>query len=126
MMHIDYLVSGVIFVILDGVYLNLIQKYFNKQIKSIQGTDIKINYTAAAITYIFLIFGLNYFIIQKRKSIKEAALLGLVIYAVYEFTNLSLFTDWSVLTVLIDTTWGAVLFALTTAIVYKIKGVNKT
>jgi len=126
MMHIDYLVSGVIFVILDGVYLNLIQKYFNKQIKSIQGTDIKINYTAAAITYIFLIFGLNYFIIQKHKSIKEAALLGLVIYAVYEFTNLSLFTDWSVLTVLIDTTWGAVLFALTTAIVYKIKGVNKT
>jgi uncharacterized membrane protein len=124
MMHIDYLVSGVIFVILDGLYLNLIQKYFNKQIKSIQGTDIKINYTAAAITYIFLIFGLNYFIIQKHKSIKEAALLGLVIYAVYEFTNLSLFTNWSVLTVLIDTAWGAVLFALTTAIVYKITGVK--
>ena len=125
MMHIDYLVSGVIFVILDGLYLNLIQKYFNKQIKSIQGTDIKINYTAAAITYIFLIFGLNYFIIQKHKSIKEAALLGLVIYAVYEFTNLSLFTNWSILTVLIDTTWGAVLFALTTVIVYNITGVNK-
>ena len=124
MMHIDYLVSGVIFVILDGLYLNLIQKYFNKQIKSIQGTDIKINYTAAAITYIFLFFGLNYFIIQKHKSIKEAALLGLVIYAIYEFTNLSLFTNWSVLTVLIDTTWGAVLFALTTAIVYKIAGVK--
>jgi len=124
MMHIDYLVTGVIFVILDGLYLNLIQKYFNKQIKSIQGTDIKINYTAAVITYIFLIFGLNYFIIQKHKSIKEAALLGLVIYAVYEFTNLSLFTNWSVLTVLIDTTWGAVLFALTTAIVYKITGVK--
>jgi uncharacterized membrane protein len=120
MMHIDYLLTAIILVILDGVYLNLIQKYFNKQIKSIQGTDIKINYTSAAITYIFLIFGLNYFIIQKHKSIKEAALLGLVIYAVYEFTNLTLFTNWSILTVLIDTTWGAVLFALTTAIVYKI------
>ena len=65
MMHIDYLLTAIILVILDGVYLNLIQKYFNKQIKSIQGTDIKINYTSAAITYIFLIFGLNYFIIQK-------------------------------------------------------------
>jgi uncharacterized membrane protein len=123
MMHIDYLVTAIVLVILDGVYLNLIQKYFNKQIKSIQGTDIKINYTSTAITYIFLIFGLNYFIIQKHKSIQEAALLGLVIYAVYEFTNLSLFTNWSVLTVLIDTTWGAVLFALTTAIVYKISSV---
>ena len=123
-MHIDYLLTAIILVILDGVYLNLIQKYFNKQIKSIQGTDIKINYTSAAITYIFLIFGLNYFIIQKRKSVKEAALLGLVIYAVYEFTNLSLFSNWSILTVFIDTTWGAVLFALTTAIVYKITGVK--
>jgi uncharacterized membrane protein len=120
MMHIDYLLTAIILVILDGVYLNLIQKYFNKQIKSIQGTDIKMNYTSAVITYIFLIFGLNYFIIQKHKSVKEAALLGLVIYAVYEFTNLTLFTNWSILTVLIDTTWGAVLFALTTAIVYKI------
>lgn len=125
MMHIDYLLTAIVFVILDGVYLNLIQKYFNKQIKSIQGTDIKINYTSAAITYIFLIFGLNHFIIQKRKSVKEAALLGLVIYAVYEFTNLSLFSNWSILTVFIDTTWGAVLFALTTAIVYKITGVIK-
>jgi uncharacterized membrane protein len=121
MMHIDYLLTAIILVILDGVYLRLIQNYFNKQIKSVQGTDIKINYTAAAITYIFLIFGLNYFIIQKHKSVKEAALLGLVIYAVYEFTNLSLLKNWSVLTVLIDTTWGAVLFALTAAIVYKIK-----
>ena len=121
MMHIDYLLTAIILVILDGVYLRLIQNFFNKQIKSVQGTDIKINYTAAAITYIFLIFGLNYFIIQKHKSVKDAALLGLVIYAVYEFTNLSLLKNWSVLTVLIDTTWGAVLFAITTAIVYKIK-----
>ena len=125
MMHIDYLLTAIILVVLDGVYLRLIQNYFNKQIKSVQGTDIKINYTAAAITYIFLVFGLNYFIIQKHKSVKEAALLGLVIYAVYEFTNLSLLKNWSILTVLIDTTWGAVLFALTTVIVYNITGVNK-
>ena len=121
---IKYLLAAIIFVVLDGIYLNLVKGAFSKQIKSIQGSDIQINYIYTAITYIFLIFGLNYFIIQKHKSIKEAALLGLVIYAVYEFTNLSLFTNWSVLTVLIDTTWGAVLFALTTAIVYKITGVK--
>lgn len=121
MIHIEYLFSAIIFVILDGFYLNFIKTYFNKQIKAVQGSDIKINYVAAAITYIFLIFGLNYFIIQKHRSVKEAALLGLVIYAVYELTNLSLLKNWSILTVFIDTIWGAVLFALTTAIVYKIK-----
>ena len=121
MIHIEYLFSAIIFVILDGIYLNFIKTYFNRQIKAVQGSDIKINYLAAAITYIFLIFGLNYFIIQKHKSVKEAALLGLVIYAVYELTNLSLLKNWFVLTVLMDTTWGAILFGLTTAIVYKIK-----
>lgn len=121
MIHIEYLFSAIIFVILDGIYLNLIKTYFNKQIKAVQGSDIKINYIAAAITYIFLIFGLNYFIIQKHKSVKEAALLGLVIYAVYELTNLSLLKNWFILTVIMDTTWGAILFGLTTAIVYKLK-----
>ena len=75
---------------------------------------------ATAITYVFLIFGLNYFIIEKRRSVKDAALLGLVIYAVYEFTNLALFKNWTLLTAFIDTTWGAMLFGLTTAISYKI------
>ena len=118
---IQYLVAAIIFVILDGFYLNLTKDYFNKQVKSIQGSDIKANFIAVGITYIFLIYGLNYFIIQKNRSVKDAALLGLVIYAVYEFTNLSIFTNWSVLSTIIDTTWGAVLFGLTTAIVYKTK-----
>ena len=118
---LQYLLTAIIFVVLDGLYLNLIKDYFNKQIKAIQGTDIKINIIATGITYVFLIFGINYFIIQKNRSVKDAALLGLVIYAVYEFTNLSLFKNWSYLTAFIDTVWGAVLFGLTTGIVYKIR-----
>ena len=119
---LQYLLSAIVFVILDGFYLNLTKDYFNRQVKSIQGSDIKANFIAIGITYIFLIYGLNYFIIQKNRPVKDAALLGLVIYAVYEFTNLSIFTNWSVLSTIIDTTWGAVLFGLTTAIVYKTKG----
>jgi uncharacterized membrane protein len=120
---IQYLLAAVIFVILDGIYLTLIKGYFNKQVKAIQGSDIQINFIATAITYIFLIFGINYFIIQKHKSIQDAAILGLIIYGVYELTNLALFKNWSILTVIIDTTWGATLFALTTSIVYKIMGI---
>ena len=118
---LQYLLTAIIFVVLDGLYLNLIKDYFNKQIKAIQGSDIKINIIAVGITYVFLIFGINYFIIQKNRPVKDAALLGLVIYAVYEFTNLSLFKNWSYLTAFIDTIWGAVLFGLTTGIVYKIR-----
>jgi uncharacterized membrane protein len=120
---LQYLLTAIIFVVLDGLYLNLIKDYFNKQIKAIQGSDIKVNIIAVGITYIFLIFGINYFIIKNNRSVKDAALLGLVIYAVYEFTNLSLFKNWSYLTAFIDTIWGAVLFGLTTGIVYKIRDI---
>ena len=120
---LQYLLTAIVFVVLDGFYLNLTKNYFNKQVKLIQGSDIKINFIAVAITYIFLIYGLNYFIIQRNKSVKDAALLGLIIYAVYEFTNLSIFTNWALLSTLIDTTWGALLFGLTTAIVYKMEDI---
>ena len=115
------LITALLFVILDGMYLNLIKGYFNRQIKAVQGSDIQVNIIAAGITYIFLIFGLNYFIIQQNRSVKDAALLGMVIYAVYEFTNMALFKNWYPLTTIIDTTWGAVLFALVTGLTYKLR-----
>ena len=120
---IQYLVAAIVFVVLDGFYLNLIKGYFNKQIKSIQGSNIQLNIIATGITYIFLIFGLNYFIIKRNRSVSDAALFGLIIYGVYEFTNMALFTNWYLLTAIIDTTWGAILFGLTTAIVYKLESI---
>jgi uncharacterized membrane protein len=115
-----YVLSAIVMLLLDAIYLTSIKKYFNKQIKSIQGTNIQFKFVPALITYIFLIFGINYFIIRKRRSIKDAAILGMVIYGVYEFTNLTLFKNWRLLTAFIDTLWGTILFALTAAIVYKI------
>jgi uncharacterized membrane protein len=111
------LVSAIIFIVLDFVYLNLIKGYFDNQIKMVQGSPIKINYLGAAICYILLIFGINYFIIKPRKSVSDAFLLGIIIYGVYETTNLALFKNWSILTVIIDTLWGGILFAATTYIV---------
>jgi len=117
---IKYLLSAIIFVILDGMYINLIKDSFNTQIKSVQGSDMKINIIATGIVYIFLIFGLNYFIIQKNKNVKDAFILGLVIYAVYEFTNLALLKNWKVTTALVDTLWGGLLFGSTTFFVNKL------
>jgi uncharacterized membrane protein len=111
------IVSAILLVVIDSIYLNLIKGYFAKQIQNVQGTPLKINYVGAAICYIFLIIGLNYFIIKPNRSVQDAFLLGLVIYGTYELTNYALFKSWSLLTVIIDTLWGGSLFALTTYIV---------
>jgi len=110
-------VSSIVFIMIDSVYLNFIKDYFNNQVKLIQGSSIKINSYAIIICYIILIFGINYFIIIPNRSILDAFLLGLIIYGVYETTNMALFSKWSWTTVLIDTLWGGILFALTTTII---------
>jgi uncharacterized membrane protein len=110
-------VSSIVFIVIDSVYLNFVKDYFNNQVKLIQGSPIKINSYAMIICYIILIFGINYFIIIPNRSILDAFLLGLIIYGVYETTNMALFSKWSWTTVLIDTLWGGILFALTTTII---------
>lgn len=114
------IVSGIILVAIDFVYLNLIKSYFYKQIYLVQGENPKINVLGVVLCYIFLVFGLNYFILlNNKKSVFDAFLLGIIIYGVYETTNYSLFKNWDFLTVTIDTLWGGILFALTTFIITK-------
>lgn len=115
-----FLYSAIIFVLLDGIYLNLIKGYFFNQVKKIQNAPLKLNISAAIICYLFLITGLNYFIIGPKRSPRDAFLFGLVIYGVYETTNWAIFTNWYILTVLMDTLWGGILFGLTTWITQKI------
>ena len=117
MFDFKLLLSAIIFVTVDFFYLNLIKDFFGKQVQSVQGSPLKINYLGAVICYVFLIFGLNYFIIKPNRSIQDAFLFGLIIYSVFETTNLALFSKWSWLTVIIDSLWGGILFALTTGII---------
>ena len=64
--------------------------------------------------YFFLI---NYFIIKPHKSVSDAFFLGIVIYGVFDTTNYALFKNWSLITTIIDTLWGGLLFASTTYVV---------
>jgi uncharacterized membrane protein len=111
------LLSAIVLISIDFVYLNVMKGYFDSQINMVQGSPIKMNFLGAALSYILLVAGINYFIIKPRRSVSDAFLLGIIIYGVYETTNLALFKNWSILTVIIDTLWGGILFATTTYIV---------
>jgi uncharacterized membrane protein len=105
------LLSGMIMIILDYVYLTTFSEYYNKVVKHIQGEDINFNIIGAILCYCFLIFGINYFIIDQKKTSNDAFLLGIVIYGVFETTNYAIFKNWTIVSVLLDTLWGGVLFA---------------
>ena len=116
----NYIIASILIVGIDSIYLKIISKFFNSQIKSIQGTNIKIDIVAAILCYFILSLGLFYFIIIKKASLFDSFLLGVLVYGVYEATNKALFNNWKWETLLIDGIWGGILFLLTTFLYRKL------
>jgi hypothetical protein len=69
--RVKMIVSAIVFVTLDSIYLNFIKDYFSKQIELIQKTPIKINFIATLLSYLFLIFSINYCLLSKQLFLKE-------------------------------------------------------
>lgn len=119
MKYLEYLIASIILVIIDSIWLGYIATgFFKSQIKSIQNSPLKLNITAVILAYLFIIFGLNYFIIKPHKSPLEAAFLGWIIYFIYDLTNKATLDKYSWITVIIDGLWGGVLFGSTTYLTY--------
>jgi hypothetical protein len=114
----EIIISSIALLILDGAYITLNQSAFENQVASVQRVILQVKPLGAIICYFFLIFGLNYFIISKKRSLIDAFLFGLIIYAVYDSTNYALFKQWKPLLAIMDAVWGGTLFALTTFITY--------
>ena len=106
--------------VLDGIFLGMNRDMFQLQIAEVQRVVLEVRYLGAALCYVFLIFGLYYFIIKDRRPVIDAMLLGFVIYGVYETTTYALLKKWKLQTVMIDTLWGGILFGLTTMATYKL------
>ena len=102
-----------LFLILDTFYLQAVKGRFSSLIKKIQKSEMEVDLYAALACYLVMTFGFYYFIVKDNRSIKDAAILGFVIYAVFDFTNMAIFKHWDITTSLIDAIWGGILFALT-------------
>ena len=120
-----YVVSTLIFLMLDGVFLTVASPMFKAQIADVQSSPLRVNMWGVILCYLFLIFGLQYFIISKRRPVLDAFLFGLVVYGVYETTTFALLKNWRIQTMLLDTLWGGVLFALTTFLTYKASALSQ-
>ena len=72
--------------------------------------------------YSVILFSWYYFVFQnikkqsKKKSIIDSAVLGLCMYSLFDFTNMAIFKNWDLKTVIIDSIWGSILYTLTTII----------
>ena len=113
--------SAIVMLLLDSVYLSSSSNFFNKIVKNIQGSNLNLNIYGAILCYLLLIFGINYFILLNKslnykKKLLNSFVLGIVIYGVFEATNICIFNKWQWDAVVLDTLWGGILFLLTTLI----------
>ncbi len=108
---------AVVSFLLDYIFLSMIKPFSTAMIYKIQGSPLRINYIAAAVVYMIVVFQIHYFIILQKASLLHAFLLGSSTYGLFEFTNMSLFKHWNYKLALLDTLWGGVLYSLTTYII---------
>ena len=93
---------------------------FQLQVAEVQRVSLQMKPLGAILCYILLILGLYYFIIRQHKPIKDAVLLGLLVYGVFETTNYALLKKWHMKTMVVDTMWGGSLLGLTTLLTYEL------
>lgn len=124
------LLSAVVMFSLDMIWIGIIAKahYFKAYGHILRLVDGKLMpiWWAVFLVYVALVVGVNVFGLSWDKhSMKDAvlysALFGLLVYAVYDFTCLSLFKDWPIGMSIIDCIWGAVLCGLTALITLTIE-----
>lgn len=111
--------------LLDYIWLaKLMQGFYISQLgpyARVRGTTIVPVYWAAAIVYLLLPLGIVLFALPRvdpahlvQSSLAWGAMFGLVVYGVYDMTNMSTLERWPVRMVWIDICWGCFLCGVTT------------
>ena len=108
---LEYILVSILFVAVDSFYLSSVSKYFNKQVRDIQGSDLVLKIFPTFLCYVILSLCVYYFGVVKKLTLTESFFLGIFVYGVYETTNMAILKNWRWMTVLMDTVWGGVLFA---------------
>jgi uncharacterized membrane protein len=101
-----YIITVLLLIIGDMPWLATVGRYAMKMVEQIQDQPIKFKWWAAAVVYLALGY-----LVMITKSITEAGITGAAVYAVYDFTNLATFTNYSPLIAVADSIWGGILFA---------------
>lgn len=108
----NFLALLIVLFIIDSIWINFFFiDRFSTMIQSVQNSPMVVNKFYFIVTYIIFAL-LLYIVLPKTTSIPEAFLIGLLIFAIYDFTNLSTLKNWDVSNAIMDSIWGGVLVAL--------------
>lgn len=122
---IRFISTMIFFLFLDLVWLGVVAKnlysveYGNLMRRGVDGM-LDPHLPAALVVYILFALGILLFVVRNAEGqwllgLGWGALFGLVVYGVFDFTNLAVLANWSTKISVIDTLWGTTICALTGA-----------
>ena len=108
-----YLLTLVVFFLIDMVWLGLVAKNFYRRHLGAM-LSATVHWPAAILFYLLFVAGLLLFVIEPAQgralhALWKGAFFGLVAYATYDLTNLATLNNWPLLVTVVDLAWGAVL-----------------
>jgi uncharacterized membrane protein len=122
----NFIKALIVFGIFDYFWLGKINNdLYTNTIQNIQGSPILMRVAPAATAYILMALSIS--LLLKGCNVNEnnvmwiGAIVGFIIYGIYNGTNHAILNDWSLKTSLIDTSWGTFLFGITAYIVFNSK-----
>lgn len=114
------------FIVLDFLWLGFVVKKFNlrelAEIGRIVDGDFQMLYVPAGITYLLMTVCLMVFVLPRVQglglpmSFLYGALMGLVVYGVFDMTNMAILKNYPLTFAIVDMAWGTTVFGLVTVI----------
>ncbi len=123
-------IAGIIsFIVLDYLWLAQLAKnfYLGNLIShvEIKNGSLVPYLPAVPLVYIVAVIGIWFFVLTKVTTTGQAflygAILGFVMYAFYDFTNLATLKDYPWSLAIVDILWGTLLVAVVTAMMFAVK-----
>lgn len=112
----DFLKTFALFLAIDVTYLIIIfGAYYRNYFAKYGGFGPQTTWYGLC-AWVLLAFGINQFVLKNSTTPNDAlingAIFGLVVYGVYDFTNLATISTWTTEFAITDMMWGTVICAV--------------
>lgn len=131
----SFFVALIAFTVLDFAWLGFVVKDFNMRqladIGRIENGEFKMLYIPAGLTYVLMAIAVSFFILPRIEASTPywqtflcGALMGLIVYGVFDMTNLAILKNYPLPFVFADIAWGCFVFGAVTLIARSIVSVG--
>jgi len=128
----SWLGAAAVAAVLDYIWLGLVMtSFYQSQLAPISRKVAGVftpHFPSIVVVYLVMGLGVAAFVLPSLgagssliKAFGIGALMGFIIYAVYDFTNYAVLAHWPLKLLAVDVLWGAVVVGLTSMIVYWFK-----